>query len=161
MTPPATPVSSPSPACAPGPDVAGSGSRGVPERLARGRVRPGLPTRRAAVLAVVVCALALALAVPLRTYLTQRQDLADTVTQQDALAAEVAGLQAELDQLRDPVHVQAQARQRLHYVMPGETPYQVQLPPEVERAAEEADQPRAPAPWYSELWSTVLVPGTR
>lgn len=154
MTPRATSGRWPSRASVPWADVGRSHEAG--------RVRLGLSTRRAAVLAVVVCALALALAVPLRTYLAQRQDLADTLARHDALAAEVAALQGDLDQLQDPVHVAAEARARLRYVMPGETPYQVQLPREVEQATEEAvRQEPAPVPWYSELWSTVVASQAR
>ena len=46
-------------------------------------------TKRAALLAVVVCALALTVAVPLRNYVAQRQELAAVTEQQRALAAEV------------------------------------------------------------------------
>ncbi|MGZ4574788.1 MAG: hypothetical protein ACXVXY_07300 [Mycobacteriaceae bacterium] len=53
----------------------------------------GVSTQRAAVLAVVVCALALTLAFPLRTYLGQRQQLADTAAQRVLLSSEVAQLE--------------------------------------------------------------------
>lgn len=113
-------------------------------------------------LALVVCALALTLAVPLRTYLVQRQDLADTLAEQEALAAEVASLQLELEQVQDPARVAAEARTRLRYVMPGQTPYSVQLPAAVEETVKGAETP-APeaAPWYSELWSTVVASEAR
>lgn len=120
------------------------------------RLSVSLGTRRAAVLAVVVCALALALAVPLRTYVSQRQEMADTAATQAQLTAEVAQLQTQKDQLDDPAHVEAEARSRLGYVRPGETPYRVQLPDAVAGATDDAAQAPTPvAPWYSELWSTV------
>ena len=89
----------------------------------------GLSTaRRAALLAVVVCALALTVAVPLRNYVTQRHELAAVAEQQQRLSDEVARLTAERGALSDPAHIEALARERLGYVRPGETPYRVELP---------------------------------
>jgi len=87
-----------------------------------------LTTRRAALLAVVVCALALSVAVPLHTYLSQRDDLAQQLQQQQALRDQENQLAQRAAQLSDPAQVEAEARTRLHFVMPGETPYEVQLP---------------------------------
>ena len=97
-------------------------------------------TKRAAVLAVVVCALALTVAVPLRNYVTQRQELAAVTEQQQALAAEVDELTRQRDRLADPAEIAAQARSRLGYVMPGEVPYVVQLPDRPQHRP----RPRAP-----------------
>lgn len=89
----------------------------------------GLSTaRRAAVLAVVVCALALTVAVPLRNYVTQRHEIAAVAEQQRRSQADVDRLTADRAALADPAHVEALARQRLGYARPGETPYRVQLP---------------------------------
>lgn len=130
--------------------------RGLRERLPN----PGLSTRRAAVLALVVCALALTLAVPLRTYVSQRQQLAETASTQTSLAAQVAGLQNQLTQLEDPAYVAAQARQRLQYVLPGQTPYDVALPAaKAADAKAAADAAKAAGPWYSRLWSSVRSGG--
>jgi cell division protein FtsB len=108
--------------------------------------------RRAAVLAIVVCALALTVAVPLRNYVSQRQELAAVVTQQQALAAEVAELSRERARLSDPAEIQAQARSRLGYAMPGEVPYVVQPP-----AGPDPAYPNGPpgTPWYRVLWREV------
>ena len=119
----------------------------------------GLSTRRAAVLAIVVCALALTLAVPLRTYLIQRQQLADTVAQREQLRGEVAQLEQHRAELNDPAYVQAQARQRLRYVKPGQTPYQVQLPG-ADQPNDQAQPPSASGDgaWYATLWASVNPP---
>jgi cell division protein FtsB len=110
-------------------------------------------TRRAAVLALVVCALALTVAVPLRNYVAQRQELAAVTAQQRALAAEVTELTQQRAQLSDPAEVAAQARSRLGYVLPGEVPYVVQLP----QAPPSAPAPDAASavPWYRALWREV------
>jgi len=54
------------------------------------------------------------------------QQLAAT---EESLRAQIADLQEQKGKLADPVFIAAQARERLGFVMPGDTPYQVQLPP--------------------------------
>lgn len=111
-------------------------------------------TKRAAVLAIVVCALALTIAVPLHNYVSQRQELSRVTAQQQALQGEVGSLAAQRDTLADPAEVAAQARTRLGYVAPGETPYVVQLPaPPV--AAPESGQAEPGVPWFHTLWTDV------
>lgn len=110
-------------------------------------------TRRAALLAVVVCALALSVAVPLRNYVAQRQELAAVSEQQRALAEEVERLSRDRDRLADPAETEAQARSRLGYVAPGEIPFVVQLPgdPRAQPVADRFGQ----APWYLRLWTEI------
>lgn len=107
-------------------------------------------TRRAAVLALVICALALTVAVPLRNYVAQRQELAAVTKQQHALAAEVDELTKQRARLSDPAEVEAQARSRLGYVTPGEVPYVVQLPSGPDPDGSGADG--GGVPWYRQLW---------
>ena len=110
-------------------------------------------TKRAAILALVVCALALTVAVPLRNYVAQRQELAAVSDQQQVLAAEVERLEQERARLSDPAEIEAQARSRLGYVMPGEVPYVVQLP--VAPGSDPAAAANAGVPWYRVLWREV------
>ncbi|MEU7524769.1 septum formation initiator family protein [Saccharothrix sp. NPDC042600] len=117
-------------------------------------------TRRAALLAMVVCALALSIAVPLRTYLAQREELREVTASQETLRAEVDRLEQRKHELADPAHLEAEARRRLHYVRPGETPYVVQLPGDAERKLEEERPKTAPAAdkaWYEQLWDSVAA----
>lgn len=110
-------------------------------------------TRRAAVLAVVVCILALTVAVPLRNYVAQRQELAAVSEQQRALAVEVEQLTRERAKLADPAEVAAQAASRLGYVRPGEVPYVVQLPQGP--AVGPSPDANGGVPWYRHLWREV------
>ena len=113
--------------------------------------------RRAAMLAAVICVLGLSVAVPLRNYVSQRSDLAAVHEQQLIMADKVAELERRRALLSDPRHVQAQARERLRYVRPGETPYVVQLPPGQTTAAV-AGTGSTVAPrelWYGRLWKSV------
>jgi cell division protein FtsB len=125
----------------------------------------GLSTaRRAAVLAVVVCALALTVAVPLRNYVTQRHEIAAVAAEQERLARDVRTLTDERSALRDPAHIEALARERLGYARPGEVPYRVELPGDANAprdprdAGSGAELPPAEAdlPWYARVARTTL-----
>ncbi|SDI48027.1 Cell division protein FtsB [Actinokineospora alba] len=114
-------------------------------------------TRRAAVLATVVGALALSVAVPLRTYLSQRTDVQVQERRQAELRAEVEELERRKAQLADPAQIQAEAKRRLRYVMPGETPYMVELPAEAggPGAGQKPTHPISQQAWYQALWDSV------
>jgi cell division protein FtsB len=147
----------------------GSGSRAraaAPRRTESPPVvshRRGGLTVRAAVLAVAVATVVLALALPFKVWLAQRGDIARLEQQTREQRARVAALQAQHDRWKDPAYVKAQARERLHMVMPGETAYIVLGgPPPQPAATSSTQQQAAPAnlPWYSALWRTVQVAGT-
>jgi cell division protein FtsB len=127
-------------------------------RAVRAAAAMGLSTtRRAAVLAIVVCALALSVAVPLRTYLSQRDEVRIQEQRQADLRAQVEALEKRKAQLEDPAQVEAEARRRLRYVMPGETPYMVELPDEsqAQGGADGSRKPELDASWYLTLWNAV------
>jgi cell division protein FtsB len=129
-------------------------------RATRGAL--GLSTaRRAALLAVVVCALALTVAVPLRNYVSQRHELAAVAEQQRHLDAEAASLRGERAAMDDPAHLEALARARLGYARPGETPYRVELPGDTAAGGRAADTGAALAPSEADLpWYTRVARGT-
>jgi cell division protein FtsB len=115
-------------------------------------------TRRAAMFAMVLCALALSIAVPLRTYLSQRDELRDVGAEQQKLRETVAALEKRKSELQDPAYVEIEARKRLHWVRPGETPYIVQLPGDEGRNTETerpSGKQAAEGSWYEELWESV------
>ncbi|ALE80439.1 septum formation initiator family protein [Pseudonocardia sp. DR1-2] len=111
-------------------------------------------TKRAAILAIVVCALALTVAVPLHNFVAQRQELADVSDRQQALEADVARLSSDRARLSDPAEVEAQARSRLGMVQPGETPYVVQFPAPPAPVVEDG-QAEPGVPWFHTLWNDV------
>lgn len=126
---------------------------------------------RAIVLTVVVV-LALAVLMPsLRAYVRQQDELSQLRSQAEVERTEVADLEAELARWDDPAYVIAQARERLGYVMPGETPYRVIDPEFVEpddaTRAEGAARANNPAvatshdadPWFATLWSSFEAAG--
>nr|WP_202451765.1 septum formation initiator family protein [Streptomyces sp. SID4948] len=117
-------------------------------------------TGRAALLALVLCALVVALAYPMRQYIAQRSDIADQRRAAQRTKEKVELLREEKARWQDPDYVRAQARERLHYVLPGETGYEVAGPvptaaagPGVRGGA--TDQAAAHRPWYDNLWDGV------
>ncbi|HTL24619.1 MAG TPA: septum formation initiator family protein [Mycobacteriales bacterium] len=121
--------------------------------------RPGLTTR-AAVLGLVVCGLVVSAALPLREYLSQQSQIAGARARNAQQQARVDALERQLQQWRDPAYVKAQARTRLHFVMPGEYAYVVLSPTAAPLPAGRAALPGVQAvgpeaPWYSQLWAGV------
>ncbi|MBS2962497.1 septum formation initiator family protein [Actinocrinis puniceicyclus] len=127
------------------------GSGGPPRKPSRNRL-----TGRVGILALALCAVMVTVAYPLRQYLAQRTQIAGLRHQNDVTAQQVATLQRELDKWSDPAYVAIQARERLHYVRPGEIGYIV---PNPSAAAEPLGIPTpTEKAWYDRLWSTVKTP---
>jgi cell division protein FtsL len=121
-------------------------------RAAEGSSRPRL-TSRAAVLAVVICAITLSLAYPVREYLAQRRQLGQLGAQQTALMIQLRQLQAEQRQLNDPAYIEQLARDRLHLCLPNQACYVI-----IDgKPAAGLIQPRSapPSPWYDRLAESV------
>ncbi len=115
-------------------------------------------TTRAAVLALVLCAMVLTAAVPAREFLAQRGEISELESGQVAQRERVAALEEQRTLLQDPEHVRRLARERLHFVLPGETAYEVLRPaPAAEAEPGEGPVPAegGDAPWWSQLWSSV------
>jgi cell division protein FtsB len=121
--------------------------------------RLGSAARRAAILAAVVCVLTLTIAGPVRTYFAQRTEVQQLAAAEAQLRVQIADLEEQKVKLGDPVFIAAQARERLGFVMPGEIPYQVQLPATAAPAAVAPGIGAAPIPsgqpWYTSLWHTI------
>lgn len=120
--------------------------------------RFGSAARRAAILAAVVCVLTLTIAGPVRTYFAQRTEMNQLKTVEAQLRSQIEDLEQQKIKLGDPVFIAAQARERLGFVMPGDIPYQVQLPPGATAAppaGPEAPTVKSGDPWYTSLWGTI------
>ncbi|MEU8828595.1 septum formation initiator family protein [Streptomyces sp. NPDC048636] len=119
----------------------------------RARRRRGRLTGRAALLALVVCSLVVALAYPMRQYISQRAQIADQRRAAQQAREDVKKLREEKARLQDPAYTERQARERLHFLMPGETGFSV-----VDGSAyseHTTDRGAAGRPWYTNLWDAV------
>ncbi|MEU8648394.1 septum formation initiator family protein [Streptomyces sp. NPDC048737] len=110
-------------------------------------------TGRAALLALVLCTLVLALAYPMRQYVSQRAEIADLHREKEQARERVEQLRDLKARWQDDAYAEQQIRLRLHYVMPGETGYIVIDPDAAEQSR--ADQGAADRPWYSNVWDAV------
>lgn len=124
-------------------------------------------TWRVAILLLVIT-LAVAVALPsVRAYLNQQETLGELRAEAQAGREEVDDLTAEVARWDDPAYVVAQARERLTFVFPGETPYRVvdaevvDGPADGSPAAERQPAAMAGAPWYDRLWGSVIDAGER
>jgi cell division protein FtsB len=115
--------------------------------------RPTKLTGRAALLAVVICAIALSLAYPVREYIAQRQQIDQLLALQQANAAQVQALQQQDDKLTQTWYVEQQAEDELHMCFPHEQCYEVVSGQSGQAAA--AKQQPVTNPWYSTLWQSV------
>ncbi|MER7846922.1 septum formation initiator family protein [Kitasatospora sp. NPDC096077] len=133
---------------------------------------PGLAARprftsRATVLVLVLCSLVAILAYPTRQFISQRAEISAQRAKADHSRQQVEQLRRDRARWQDPEYVKAQARARLHYAVPGETPYIAVDPsgaaakpsapagsatPSAEAAGGQA---KAAKPWYTSVWDSV------
>ncbi len=136
--------------------------------VATPRPRGGL-TSRATLLGLVVMALVLLVALPLRSYVEQRAQISTLQRQQQEQQHRLALLREQAARVQDPTYVQHQARERLHDVLPGETDYVIVDPPTkapAKRIVAPAQPgtvapvvPTASGPWWTRLWDSDGVAG--
>ena len=154
------------PATRPGPrppQRSGSG-RGRPVAAARKPVRPRF-TGRAAILVLVLAVLMVSYASSMRAFLEQKQHLADLRASIAESHGNIAELRREKKRWQDPAFVEAQARQRFGWVMPGEIGYQVigedGEPLSKGDSLTEAEQPAGDEQplWWQQAWGSVEAAG--
>jgi cell division protein FtsB len=110
-------------------------------------------TGRAALLAVVICAIALSLAYPVREYIAQRQRIDQLLAEQQTMAAQVKALTEERTKLSQSWYIEQQARDELHMCFPHEQCYEVVSG---RSATTSGTGPQVAAdPWYAKLWHSV------
>ncbi|OQR59360.1 acyl-phosphate glycerol 3-phosphate acyltransferase [Streptomyces maremycinicus] len=110
-------------------------------------------TGRAALLALVLCTLIVALAYPMRQYVSQRAEIADLEREKQQASERVEQLRDLKARWQDDAYAEQQIRQRLHYVLPGETGFVV-IDPDAARQSR-ADLGAADRPWYANVWDGV------
>ncbi|MFI9767210.1 septum formation initiator family protein [Streptomyces sp. NPDC052415] len=110
-------------------------------------------TGRAALLALVVCSLVVALAYPIRQYVAQRAEIADLEQQKQQARERVEELRDLKARWQDDAYAEQRIRERLHYVMPGETGFVVVDPDAAKQTR--TDLGAADRPWYANVWDGV------
>ena len=121
-------------------------------------------TWRFVALSVVFFLIALTVAPPMQRYFSQRAQISAVEAQIDASKERLQNAEAELARWRDPAYVKSQARDRLHFVLPGERQYIVVGAKTEQTAVEEqnsvADQLPDYATWYERLISSIQTVAT-
>ena len=132
-----------------------SSRRPSSRRRTRGHARP-------LALIAIIFVFTLTLAPPIKNYFTQRAQInslkSQVATDQTALEA----ARAELDLWRDPNYLKSQARERLHFVMPGERQYIVtgtDIDKSQPQTTNVVSQLPEGAPWYTRLIASVTESG--
>ncbi|MBE6484998.1 MAG: septum formation initiator family protein [Actinomycetaceae bacterium] len=102
----------------------------------------------------------------LSNYLERQAELRDAKAELESVQQHNEDLERELQLWQDDDYVRAQARQRLGYVMPGQTLYVVTDPNEGtarekldERVQTANRERRAATPWFVTLWDSVTMAG--
>ena len=137
----------------PDPGSTDSGSGAVDADGAR---RSFVSSRTAILLGIAVVAVIL-LALPLREYLSQRGEINSASQKMAEQQAKVDSLQKQVDDWQDEDFIRGQARERLHFLLPGEVGYKIIDPGTTEnKLAERAPQTDGPSgPWYDRLWNSM------
>ena len=134
-----------------------SSNRRSSSRRTRGKARP-------LALIAIIFIFTLTLAPPIKNYFTQRAQISALKSQvaTDRTALEQA--RAELSTWQDPNYVKSQARERLHFVMPGERQYIV-TGTDIDKAEPQStnvvSQLPEGAPWYTKLIASVTESGLK
>lgn len=98
------------------------------------------------------------LALPVRAWLAQQAEIAELQAQNALAQQRVDALALEAERWNDPAYVEAQARDRLQLVMPGEVGFTVvgkDGAPPFEPAPTPAPTASTPETWYAELWQSL------
>ena len=132
----------------------------MPAERVDGARRSFVSGRTAILIGIGVIAVIL-LALPLRECLAQRSEINSASQKMSDQQAKVDSLQQQVDQWQKEDYVRGQARERLHFMLPGEIGYKVIDPGSTEnKLAEHAPQTDGPSgPWYDRLWRSIRAAG--
>jgi hypothetical protein len=109
----------------------------------------------------VFAVLVISYASSMRAYLQQRDHINDLKQQISSSEAGIAEAEREKRRWRDPAYVEAQARERFGWVLPGETSYQVldadgnPLTGDDELTDPDSIAPAKPKAWWSKAYATL------
>jgi cell division protein FtsB len=132
--------------------------------MARRQLRFGRrrTSNRVLALSVIFFILALTIAPPVKHYFTQRAQISALKAQ---LSADNTALQKAREELllwQDPEYIKSQARERLHFVLPGERQYIVidgENNPQQNGTTKIASSLADGQPWYARLIASISETG--
>jgi cell division protein FtsB len=133
--------------------------------------QPARPTRprftgRAAILVLVLAVLAVSYASSMRAYLEQKAHLAALRASIAESSENIAELSREKRRWRDEAYIEAQAKQRLGWVMPGEISFQVidengePLGHEDSLVDPESLEAESEPAWWETAWRSIEAAGS-
>jgi len=123
----------------------------------------GISTRLL-ILFIVLFAVAVTLAPPTQHYFAQRAQISALQADVESNKKKLEEARAELQRWRDPDYVKSQARERLHFVLPGERQYiilgvQSEIDNSTQTAAPINQEFPLGVPWYSRVISSITSVG--
>ena len=119
---------------------------------------------RALAFIVIIFILTLAIAPPVKHYFTQRAQINSLESQLSADSVALQKAREELLRLQDPEYIKSQARERLHFVLPGERQYIVvdgSTTPTQDNTTEIASALTDGQPWYARLIASISEAGNQ
>jgi cell division protein FtsB len=126
------------------------------------RFRRRRTSNRVLALSVIFFILALTIAPPVKHYFTQRAQISALKAQLSADNTALQNAREELLLWRDPEFVKSQARERLHFVLPGERQYIVtegDTTGNQQSTTKIASSLADGQPWYSRLIASISETG--
>jgi cell division protein FtsB len=132
--------------------------------MARRQLRFGRrrTSNRVLALSAIFFILALTIAPPVKHYFTQRAQISALKAQLSADNTALEKAREELTLWQDPEYIKSQARERLHFVLPGERQYIVtdgQNNPQQNGTTKIASSLADGQPWYSRLIASISETG--
>jgi cell division protein FtsB len=114
-----------------------------------------------AILVVVAAVLVVSYASSMRAYLQQREQINDLRAEIASSERDISALEREKRRWEDKAYIEAQARERFGWVLPGETSYQVidRNGQPLESGGELTDpdsvKRQLPDPWWDKVYGTL------
>ncbi len=105
--------------------------------------------------ALVVASVAL----PLRDLVAQRNRINDLRDREAVATSELKQMNVEIARWNDPAFVAVQARERLHFVVPGEVGYVVLEPDTAPVLYQAAVSKQRSQSWYAAMWDGMQAAG--
>lgn len=123
------------------------------------RVGRSALTPRAAILAATIAVMLASVALPLRDLVAQRNRINALRDRETVATSELRAMNAEIARWNDPAFVAVQARERLHFVLPGEVGYVVLEADSTPVLYKGVVTKQRSQSWYAAMWGGVQAAG--